>query len=172
MDTRQPPEIEPIQDVHEQAAMREIAEETGMHGEILAPLGVSEYWFRAQDLVVDKTVHHYLLRYVKGELRDDNHEVEEVAWVPLHEAPSRFTHADERKVGQVAARFGRCTAHPRPSSPTSLAAQHTSPTVPNAFDNHKSADQTQLSAHPPSRNSGRTTQRSRQHAIRCDDRNP
>lgn len=89
----------------EQAAIREIAEETGIYGEVLAPLGVSEYWFRAQDRMVHKTVHHYLLRFVHGELCTDDHEVDEVAWVPLHELESRLAHTDERELGQVAARL-------------------------------------------------------------------
>jgi len=87
----------------EQAAIREIAEETGIYGEVLAPLGVSEYWFQAQDRIVHKTVHHYLLRFVDGELRADDHEVDTVAWVPLPELPTRFRHADERELGQIAA---------------------------------------------------------------------
>jgi ADP-ribose pyrophosphatase YjhB (NUDIX family) len=89
----------------EQTAIREIAEETGIHGEILAPLGVTEYWFKAQDRIVHKTVHHYLLRFVNGELRTDDHEVVDVAWVPLHELPSRCSHADERELGLIAARL-------------------------------------------------------------------
>jgi 8-oxo-dGTP pyrophosphatase MutT (NUDIX family) len=92
-----------IGETAEQTAIREIAEETGIHGEVLAPLGVSEYWFYAQKRVVHKTVHHYLLRFVDGELCADDHEVEEVAWVPLDELPSRLTHGSERELGEVAA---------------------------------------------------------------------
>jgi ADP-ribose pyrophosphatase YjhB (NUDIX family) len=89
----------------EEAAIREIAEETGIYGEVLAPLGISKYWFRAQDQIVHKTVHHYLLRFVDGELCAGDHEVAEVAWVPLDELPSRFSHPDERELGQIAARL-------------------------------------------------------------------
>jgi ADP-ribose pyrophosphatase YjhB (NUDIX family) len=89
----------------QQTAVREIAEETGIYGEVLAALGVTNYWFRAQDRIVHKTVRHYLLRFVDGELCADDHEVAEVAWVPLDELPSRLTHPDERELGRVAARL-------------------------------------------------------------------
>jgi len=94
-----------IGETAEQTAIREIAEETGIYGEVLAPLGVNEYWFNAQDQIVHKTVHHYLLRFVNGELRTDDHEVVDVAWVPLDELGSRCSHADERELGLIAARL-------------------------------------------------------------------
>jgi len=89
----------------EQTAIREIAEETGIYGALLAPLGVCDYWFPSQDWMVHKTVHHYLLQFVNGELCADDHEVVEVAWVPLDELTSRLTHANERELGRTAARL-------------------------------------------------------------------
>jgi 8-oxo-dGTP pyrophosphatase MutT (NUDIX family) len=89
----------------EQTAIREIAEETGIYGAVLAPLGDCDYWFPSQDWMVHKTVHHYLLRFVDGELCADDHEVVEVAWVPLDELSSRLTHASERELGRLAARL-------------------------------------------------------------------
>ena len=87
----------------EQTAMREIAEETGIQGHVLAALGSIDFWFRAQNHVVHKTVHHYLLHFRGGEPRAGDHEVESVEWVPFDELPSRLTHADERKLTEVAA---------------------------------------------------------------------
>ena len=49
-----------------------------------------------------KTVHHYLMRFLGGELSDDDLEVSEVAWVPLEELPSRLAYADERRLAEVA----------------------------------------------------------------------
>src|SRR5262249_61593756 len=49
-----------------------------------------------------KTVHHYLMRFLGGELSDDDLEVAEVAWVPMHELPSRLAYADERRLAEVA----------------------------------------------------------------------
>ena len=80
----------------EAAAVREVAEETGITGEVVAPLGSIDFWFVAEGRRVHKTVHHYLLVRTGGELSDEDIEVAEVAWVPLHEATERLAYADER----------------------------------------------------------------------------
>ena len=69
--------------------MREVEEETGILGRVLAPLGTIDFWFVADDRRMHKTVHHFLLRAAGGELSDADVEVAEVAWVPLGELPSR-----------------------------------------------------------------------------------
>ena len=86
----------------EQTAIREIAEETGIQGDVLASLGSIDYWFVTEGRRVHKTVHHYLLRFLGGELSDHDLEVSEVAWVPLEELPSRLAYADERRLAEVA----------------------------------------------------------------------
>ena len=58
----------------EQTAIREIAEETGIRGDVLAALGSIDFWFRAEHHVVHKTVHHYLLRFVDGQPSANDHE--------------------------------------------------------------------------------------------------
>ncbi|ORW69992.1 NUDIX hydrolase [Mycolicibacter senuensis] len=86
----------------EQTAIREVAEETGVQGDVLAALGSIDYWFVTEGRRVHKTVHHYLLRFSSGELCDDDVEVTEVAWVPIRELPSRLAYADERRLAVVA----------------------------------------------------------------------
>lgn len=87
----------------EQAAIREVAEETGIKGRVLAPLGTIDYWFVAEDRRVHKTVHHFLMEATGGELCDEDVEVTEVAWVPLTELDRRLAYADERKLVRLAA---------------------------------------------------------------------
>ncbi|HEY1972292.1 MAG TPA: NUDIX hydrolase [Pseudonocardia sp.] len=82
----------------EQAAVREVQEETGILGEVLAPLGTIDFWFVAEDRRVHKTVHHFLLRMLGGELSDTDVEVTEVAWVPLDELEAKLAYADERRL--------------------------------------------------------------------------
>ena len=79
-------------------AVREVAEETGISGRIVAELGTVDYWFTAPDRRVHKTVHHYLMSAVGGELSADDIEVDEVAWVPLDEVASRLSYDDERRL--------------------------------------------------------------------------
>src|SRR5262249_44283065 len=45
----------------EQTAIREVAEETGIRGSVLAALGRIDYWFVTDGRRVHKTVHHYLM---------------------------------------------------------------------------------------------------------------
>ncbi len=82
----------------EQAAVREVEEETGIIGAVVATLGTIDFWFVAEDRRVHKTVHHFLLRALGGELSDADVEVAEVAWVPLGELESRLAYADERRL--------------------------------------------------------------------------
>ncbi|WP_137722900.1 NUDIX hydrolase [Prescottella subtropica] len=89
----------------EQTAMREVAEETGIRGSVVASLGSIDYWFVTEGRRIHKTVHHYLMRSLGGELSDADIEVTEVAWVPLSELDSRLAYADERKLAEIAGRL-------------------------------------------------------------------
>lgn len=86
----------------EQAAVREVAEETGIASAVIAALGSIDYWFVVEGRRVHKTVHHFLLRAVGGTLSDADVEVTEVAWVPLADLPVRLAYADERRLVQRA----------------------------------------------------------------------
>jgi len=87
-----------IGETAEQAAVREVEEETGIIGRVVAPLGIIDFWFVAEDRRVHKTVHHFLMRAMGGELSDSDVEVAEVAWVRLDELESRLAYADERRL--------------------------------------------------------------------------
>jgi len=87
----------------EDAAVREVEEETGIRGRVLAQLGTIDYWFVADDRRIHKTVHHYLLEAAGGELSDTDLEVDEVAWVPLEELADRLAYAGERRLAETAA---------------------------------------------------------------------
>lgn len=82
----------------EQAAVREVREETGIASAVIAPLGTIDFWFVADERRVHKTVHHFLLEAEGGDLSDGDAEVVEVAWVPLDEVAGRLAHADERRL--------------------------------------------------------------------------
>lgn len=82
----------------EQAAVREIREETGLHARIVSALGQVEYWFVADRRRVHKTVHHFLLEATGGALGTEDVEVSQVAWVPLGDVVGRLRHASERRL--------------------------------------------------------------------------
>jgi ADP-ribose pyrophosphatase YjhB (NUDIX family) len=89
----------------EQAAVREVQEETGIAGDIIGELGTIDFWFVADGRRIHKTVRHYLMRRVAGELSDADIEVDEVAWVPLPEIRSQLAYPDERGLVDTAGRM-------------------------------------------------------------------
>jgi ADP-ribose pyrophosphatase YjhB (NUDIX family) len=82
----------------EQAALREVAEETGIQSEIEKSLGVIDFWFMAGGKRIHKTVHHYLFRESGGLLAAQESEVDEVAWFPLSEIVDKLAYPDEKKL--------------------------------------------------------------------------
>src|SRR6476661_5196973 len=89
-------------ETHEEAAIREVAEETGISGRITARLGSVDYTFIAEGRRIHKRVHHYLMIAVGGELSDADIEVTEVAWVPLSDLAGRLAYAGERRLARRA----------------------------------------------------------------------
>lgn len=89
----------------EQAAVREVAEETGISGEIIQSLGVIDYWFTGDDRRVHKKVHHYLLEAKSGTItveNDPDHEAEVADWIPITELSTRLAFPNERKMALAA----------------------------------------------------------------------
>lgn len=86
----------------EAAALREVREETGLETELIAPVETVEYWYVATErgarFRFHKFVHFYLLRYVRGEVADHDHEVNEARWFPLEEAHDTLAFDNERRV--------------------------------------------------------------------------
>jgi 8-oxo-dGTP pyrophosphatase MutT (NUDIX family) len=82
----------------EQAAIREVAEETGIQSEIEKPLGIIDFWFMAGGKRIHKTVHHYLFRESGGLLAAQESEVDEVAWFPLNQIIDKLAYPDEKKL--------------------------------------------------------------------------
>ncbi|HYP02860.1 MAG TPA: NUDIX domain-containing protein, partial [Pyrinomonadaceae bacterium] len=86
----------------EAAAMREAREETGVETELVAPLDKIEYWYYATNrggrVRFHKFVYFYLLRYLSGDVRDHDAEVNEARWVEIDEARTMLAFAGERKV--------------------------------------------------------------------------
>ena len=82
----------------EQAAVREVHEETGVWGKVMTRIGDIDFWFVSGPCRVHKTVQHFLLEFVGGELCCDDHEVAAVAWVPLADLEAKLAYRDERRL--------------------------------------------------------------------------
>jgi len=84
------------------AALREVREETGLHAAPVEKLGDIKYWYARDGDRVFKIVSFFLLRYRSGRLQDHDHEVEEALWIPLEEAPARLAYRSEKEIAQAA----------------------------------------------------------------------
>jgi len=82
----------------EQAAIREVAEETAITSSITKSLGVIDFWFMAGGKRIHKTVHHFMFTEVGGTLLAQESEVDEVSWFPLSEIVERLAYPDEKKL--------------------------------------------------------------------------
>ena len=98
--------IEP-DETTEQAAVREVREETGIEAEIERSLGETRYFYVWEDVRVRKTVHFFLMRATGGDTNDRDDEMEDVKWFPLARALKRAAYRGERDV------LGRAAEHLR-----------------------------------------------------------
>ena len=67
----------------EQAATREVREETGLTAEPIERLGEVRYWYTLAGERVLKSVTFFLFAYRSGSVEDHDDEVESAEWVPL-----------------------------------------------------------------------------------------
>jgi 8-oxo-dGTP pyrophosphatase MutT (NUDIX family) len=93
----------------EATALREVEEETGARGRSLGKLGDVKYWFNWQGERIFKVVSFFLVRYEAGRLGEIaerfRHEVAEVRWLPLEEAPRLLAYKGEREMAEKALAF-------------------------------------------------------------------
>jgi len=90
----------------QEAAVREVAEETGIQAEVIQSLGTIDYWFTGDDRRVHKVVHHYLLEAHGGDItsaNDPDQEAEEARWIPVRNLARELAFPNERKMAQAAA---------------------------------------------------------------------
>jgi 8-oxo-dGTP pyrophosphatase MutT (NUDIX family) len=88
----------------EQAAVREVREETGLEAEVEADLGDIRYFYVWEGVRVRKRVHFFLMRATGGDVADHDSEMEEVRWFPLRAAIKRAAYKGEREVIERAAK--------------------------------------------------------------------
>lgn len=90
----------------EQAAIREVAEETGIDADVIQALGVIDYWFTGDDRRIHKVVHHFLLEAKGGTItveNDPDREAEQAKWIPVRSLADELAFPNERKMALAAA---------------------------------------------------------------------
>ncbi len=91
----------------EEAALREVREESGIVADLVAPIETIEYWFVAdrngERIKYHKFVHFFLMSYKSGDVADHDHEVDEARWVDIETALGMLEFKSERDVVTKAA---------------------------------------------------------------------
>lgn len=82
----------------EDAALREVKEETGHSGTIRRPLGEVSYWFVSEGDRIRKTVHFFLMDDTGEEPGERDHEMEEVRWFRLDAASEIAGFKSEKEI--------------------------------------------------------------------------
>jgi len=95
----------------EEAAQREVGEETGVEARLVTKLGDIRYVYTWAGERVFKVVSFYLFRYRRGRLgelpAEHAHEIAEVRWLPLEEAERLLAYRGEREMAEKALAFVR-----------------------------------------------------------------
>jgi len=90
----------------EVTAVREAREEGGVTSEVVAHIETVEYWYAGLENGIrvrfHKRVHFFLLRYVSGDTKDHDWEVNEARWVPIEDAAAQLAFDNEKRVMQLA----------------------------------------------------------------------
>lgn len=82
----------------EQAAIREVREETGTEVELIEPVGEIRYAYDHRGRRRDKRVGFFLFLYCSGSLQDHDHEIEEARWMAIEQAERELTYPGERDI--------------------------------------------------------------------------
>jgi 8-oxo-dGTP pyrophosphatase MutT (NUDIX family) len=86
------------QETAEQAACREVTEETGLEVRVVAPLGDVDYWFVEGGVRYHKYVTYFALAALGGNLEDHDDEVVEARWFEVNEALGVLAYPNERQL--------------------------------------------------------------------------
>jgi ADP-ribose pyrophosphatase YjhB (NUDIX family) len=90
----------------EETARREVREETGLEGRVIARLDPIEYWYHGEEggqpVRYHKKVYFFLMEAVAGDVAHHDWEVDQARWFPLDEALERASYDTERAILQQA----------------------------------------------------------------------
>lgn len=94
----------------QETALREVREETGLEGKVVSKLGDITYWYmnktqEGEPIRIFKRVYFFLIRYVRGDVRRHDEEVEEACWMPIGEAVNKLSYPTEREMMRKAIAF-------------------------------------------------------------------
>lgn len=86
----------------EQAALREVKEETGVKGEVIEKIGQTQYFYWENGEKIFKTVTFFLMRYVGEGKATTVEEVSGIVWLKPEDVEKKLTFDDTKKLWERA----------------------------------------------------------------------
>src|SRR3990167_5132428 len=80
----------------EEAAVREVKEEGGVEAEILGKVGYNKYVYTLNREKIFKVVTYFLMKYISGNPKDHDWEVEEAGWYTPEDALKQLTFSQDK----------------------------------------------------------------------------
>lgn len=82
----------------EESALREVREEGGIEAEIIGKAGYSKYVYTFKKEKIFKVVTYFLMKYVSGDIKDHDWEVETSGWFGPEDALKQLTFSQDREL--------------------------------------------------------------------------
>ncbi len=82
----------------EEAALREVKEETGIEAEVIDYLGDIEYWYYLEGFKIHKFVYYYLMEYKSGKITPQKEEIDEAKFVELEKCYEILSYDKDKNI--------------------------------------------------------------------------
>lgn len=89
----------------EEAALREVKEETGLDVKVIKKIGSSKYIFLNKGEKIFKVVTIFLMEYIGGEIKIQDKELLGADWFSLDEVLKNLSFSNDKKLFQQAMKF-------------------------------------------------------------------
>jgi 8-oxo-dGTP pyrophosphatase MutT (NUDIX family) len=82
----------------EEAALREVEEETGYRCQIVKPFDKVEYWFKREGRLIKKSVTWFLMSALEKTGSHDTDEILDTRWVSMNEAETLVRYKSDKQI--------------------------------------------------------------------------
>jgi 8-oxo-dGTP diphosphatase len=89
----------------EDAALREVKEETGIDAKLLQALAPIQFWYVRDEEKRKKTVYFFVMEYQGGDFSQKDLEMQDVQWIPIKDVLEKVTFKSEKQVFQEAKKY-------------------------------------------------------------------
>lgn len=82
----------------EEAAVREVKEETGIDAVLVRELTPIEFWYSRDGEKRKKKVYFYVMEFRGGDFKKKDFEMQKVVWIPIELVEKKVTHTSDKEM--------------------------------------------------------------------------